>query len=253
MKTSHLAAAAAAVLTMSASLTDRACAQIPTIPVGSLTATPTIVRTGTYPALTWTIGYPTIVPQVVTLTPTTPGSYPQTTITATTNIYYDIRVLGAGVTAGSGSSYSYVPTEAQLKIGTGSYTRIWYGTETQVNQSTIVATGQLTTGKTLKFGGRYYYNSAWGTTYTSDSSWSTYNADGPNVRTLVSGQTAPTTLGAMGAPSLADFIKPYLDNDNVVCIGPMDIIVFMELTDTQMTQSGYDLQDMVLLVTFRTS
>jgi len=194
------------------------------------------------------------VPQVVTLTPTTPGSSPQTTATATTTVYYDIRVLGAGVTTSSGgNSFSYVPTEAQLKVGTGSYTRIWYGTETQVNQSTIVATGQLTAGKTLKFGGRYYYNSAWGSTYTSDSTWSTYNADGPNVRLLLSGQAAPATLGAMGAPSLDDFIKPYLDADNVVCIGPMDMIVFMELTDTDMHQSGYDLQDMVLLVTFRSS
>jgi hypothetical protein len=31
----------------------------------------------------------------------------------------------------------------------------------------------------------------------------------------------------------------------------MDVIVFMELTHTNTNDSGYDLQDMVLLVTFK--
>jgi hypothetical protein len=39
-----------------------------------------------------------------------------------------------------------------------------------------------------------------------------------------------------------------------VKIGPMDVIIFMELThtDAQNNQMGYDCQDMVLLVTFQT-
>ena len=52
------------------------------------------------------------------------------------------------------------------------------------------------------------------------------------------------------APSLESFIKPYLDANGKVKIGPMDVIVFMELTHTNVNDPGYDLQDMVLLVTF---
>jgi secreted trypsin-like serine protease len=52
---------------------------------------------------------------------------------------------------------------------------------------------------------------------------------------------------------LESFIKPYLTATNKVQIGPMDVIVFMELTHTnsQKSDPGYDLQDMVLLVTFK--
>jgi hypothetical protein len=55
------------------------------------------------------------------------------------------------------------------------------------------------------------------------------------------------------APSLESFLRPYLDTTGKVKIGPMDVIVFMELTHSsgQKSESGYDLQDMVLLVTFR--
>lgn len=53
------------------------------------------------------------------------------------------------------------------------------------------------------------------------------------------------------APSLESFLRPYLDAGGRVNIGPMDVIVFMELTHTDQADGGYDLQDMVLLVTFK--
>lgn len=55
------------------------------------------------------------------------------------------------------------------------------------------------------------------------------------------------------SPTLEDFIRPYLDGNGRVEIGPMDVIVFMELThtDSQMSDPGYDMQDLVLLVTFK--
>ena len=49
------------------------------------------------------------------------------------------------------------------------------------------------------------------------------------------------------------FLKPYLDASKKVRIGPMDVIIFMELTHTSTADVGYDEQDLVLLVTFRTS
>jgi hypothetical protein len=48
-------------------------------------------------------------------------------------------------------------------------------------------------------------------------------------------------------------IKPYLDASKKIRIGPMDVIVFMELTHTSLADVGYDEQDLVFLVTFRTS
>jgi hypothetical protein len=171
------------------------------------------------------------------------------TVTPKQSLYVDVRVLGAGVTVSqSGSNnFSFVPTEAQVSYNGGSYSRVFYGTNNNVNPSNIVYTRLVEKNKPLRFGGRYYYNNKWGPYFNSQSGTQ-------NVRTLVNGQTPPTTYPLHTAPTLESFIKPYLDAQGKVKIGPMDVIVFMELThtDAQNNDQGYDLQDMVLLATFRT-
>jgi hypothetical protein len=52
-------------------------------------------------------------------------------------------------------------------------------------------------------------------------------------------------------PTVEDFIKPYLDSNGKIKIGPMDVIYLMELTHTNKYDAGFDLQDLCLLVTFR--
>ena len=69
MKTSQLAALAAAFTAVGTLVSPRALAQTtPTIPVGDLTAFPTVVQTGTKPTLTWSNGYPSVVENFVTIT-----------------------------------------------------------------------------------------------------------------------------------------------------------------------------------------
>lgn len=210
--------------------------------MGWLSTSQTLVRAGTNAALTWNITYPSVVKDYVTVTD-------ESTVTTKQSLDYDIRVLGAGVTSSysDGSHMTFVPTEAQLSVNGGSYQRIFYGTNNDVTPSKIVSSGSLSTNKTLRFGGRYYFNGNWGTTYTSSSGTD-------NVRSLVNGEVPPTTYSLINAPTLESFIKPYLDSTGKVTIGPMDVIVFMELThtDAQKYNPGYDLQDMVLLVTFKT-
>jgi len=242
MKTSRSAALAAVLLATGVYAPGALLAQStnPSIPVGSLTAFPTIVQTGTHPTLTWSINYPSIVQDYVTVD--------ENTITPKETLWVDVRVLGAGVTVSTTGSnnFSFVPTEAQVSYNGGSYGRVFYGTNNAVNPSTIVYTKQVTAGKKLRFGGKYYYNNSWGPYFTSQSGTD-------NVRTLVNGERPPTTYPLHTAPTLESFIKPYLDASGKVKIGPMDVIVFMELThyDSQKNDQGYDLQDMVLLVTFR--
>ena len=72
MKTSHLAVISSAVIAMCTLVyqnSPAADSTIPSIPVGSLTAFPTIVQTGTKPTLTWNISYPTVVTEVVMIDP----------------------------------------------------------------------------------------------------------------------------------------------------------------------------------------
>lgn len=249
MKTSQLAATSAAVIAMCPLVSTRALAvpgngngnTFPAMPSGWLTAFPTIVQTGTKPTLTWGINYPSVVEDYITITQ-------PSTITTDEELDCEIRVLGAGVTVSSSSSnsFSFVPTEALVSYDGGSYTRIFYGTNPSVNPNTVVYTKTIPKNKKLRFGGRYYYSNHWGPYFNSQSGTQ-------NIRTLINGETPPTTYPLYQAPTLESFLKPYLDGQGKVRIGPMDVIVFMELThtDSQKSDQGYDLQDMVLLVTFK--
>jgi len=243
MKTSHLAAVSAALTTICALMPARSLAtSSPSVPVGTLTAVPTVVQTGTKPTLTWTINYPSVVANYITITP-------PATLTPTQNLLCDIRMLGLGVTSqGSNGSITYYRTRGQWKYNNSStWADIYDGsqTDTIVQQQGLVKTGiSINTSKPLYFAGQYY-NSGWSTLYTS--------TDGiGNVKTLVNGDTPPPYLPAYNAPSLETFLKPYLDSTGKVSIGPMDVIIFMELTHTNQSDPGYDFQDLVMLLTFRT-
>lgn len=215
--------------------------RFPAMPAGWLSAYPTIVQTGTKPTLTWGINYPSIVKDYVTI-------IPPATVEADEELDCEIRVLGAGVTVSSSTSnsYTFVPTQAQVSYDGSSYQNIFYGTNLQVSPNSEVYTKTVGKNKKLRFGGRYWYNNKWGPYQNSSGGTD-------NVRTLVTGDIPPTTYPLHQAPTLESFLKPYLDAEGKVSIGPMDVIVFMELThsDSQKSDPGYDLQDMVLLVTFK--
>ena len=255
-KTSYRAVKSAAVITVCAFLPEIAHAvpgngngqaTFPAMPSGWLTAFPTVVQTGTKPTLTWGINYPSVVEDYITISSSSSSSSPSI-ITADEELDCEIRVLGAGVTVTSGNSgaYSFVPTEAQVSYDGGTYQQLFYGTNLQVNPNQVVYSKTIPKNKKLRFGGRYRYNNQWGPYYNSQSGTQ-------NVRMLVNGSTPPSNIPDYNAPSLESFIKPYLTAAGKVNIGPMDVIVFMELThtDSQMSNPGYDLQDMVILVTFK--
>jgi hypothetical protein len=242
MKTSQTAVLAAAIFSTCFVTSSRCRADGTSLtkPVGTLSASSGLVRVGDFPTLKWNIIYPSTVKDHVDVD--------DNTVTPNKNLDVEVRVLGAGVTVSNskGSNLTFVPTEALMSYAGGSYERIFFGTNDEVNPNEVVYSGKVKAGKPLRFGGRYYYNRKWGAYYNSESGTN-------NVRTLVNGDIPPTAYPLHTAPTLESFIKPYLDASGRVAIGPMDVIVFMELThtDSQSKQTGYDLQDMVLLVTFK--
>lgn len=210
-------------------------------PVGTLSASKGLLRQGAFPTLQWEIQYPSSVKDYVEI------KLPSTVVSKD-KLDMEIRVLGAGVTASGskGKGITFVPTEAKFSYNGSSYQRIFFGTNWDVNPNQVVCSKRVSAKSTLRFGGRYYWNKRWGTFRSSN--------DGTlAVRTLVNGEVPPTTFPLHQAPTLESFLKPYLDASGRVVIGPMDVIVFMELThsDKQMKNSGYDLQDMALLITFK--
>ena len=213
----------------------------PVIPAGWKTAFPTVVERETKPMLTWDITYPGVVEEFVKIH--LPG-----TISINATVDVEVRVLGNGITASTkeGDLKSLVNAAAYIRVGDGnSYEQIFYGTDDSVDPEKVVwSKKKLEAGQTLKFGGRYRLYGNWSEFVHSDRF-------PRNVRTFVRDQEPPFDVTGENAPNFEKFIGPYLE-DGKLQMGPMDVIVFIELThdDTQQDDPGYDLQDMVLLVRF---
>jgi hypothetical protein len=243
MKTSRSAALKAVVLTTFATLFGSAFGQDPLVPaITHFTATPSFVQVGASPTLSWGIKYPALVKDIVTITP--PG-----TVTPKKKCTVDVRVIGASVKVvwlnswGVVTKWEWAPTEAQVSIANGTYSRIFYNTQDKVNPNTIVYNKTVNAGQAINFAGRYYYD-GWSSLYKSTSS-------GGNVVALVNGDNPPTTTPLYQQPTIEDFIKPYLDGQGRIKIGPKDVIYLMELTHTNKNDGGFDLQDLALLATFK--
>lgn len=243
MKTSQLAAVSAALIAVSALVSPRAIAAtstIPTSPIGTLSAYPSVVQTGTKPTLTWNILYPSQVSDLATINP--PG-----TITLTqSNIFVSVQPIGTGITA-CDSSQGTAPlyTDARISVNGGVYKQLFYGVQSDVDSAYSLYIKKMSAGTTINFSGRFVKNGAWSPLYTTLS----HNLQ---VVTLVNGDTPPTNFPLYQSSTLASYLRPYLSSTGKINIGPLSAIVLMELGQTNHNLSCFDYQDMVLLVTFST-
>lgn len=247
MKTSHLAAVSAALLSFFAPAPNAFAQSDPLIPVGVMTAYPTVVRTGTKPTLNWNILYPSTVGNVITINP--PG-----TITLTDQTYVNVQIVGTSTSTttpgGSGggcptifNSATAVPSDIRFSVNNGSYAQLFYGTQAQVNPSRLLYSRKHNAGTVLNFGGRYVVNGAWTPFYTTRST-------NMQVVTLKNGDFPPTNTPLYLQSNLASYLRPYLDASGRIAIGPMSVLILMELGSTVRTDPCFNLQDVVLLVTF---
>ncbi len=216
-------------------------ALIPTVPQGWLSAYPTMVQTGTHPTLSWSITYPSSATSYAIITP-------PALLTTLDQVDVEVRVIGAGVTVGepSGTNTNWVPTQAQISVGgSASYLSIFLGTNNEVNPNTLVWAKRVNKDTQFRFGGRYYFNGGWSTTYNSSNS--------NNIRILRNGEYPPTAYLLNTTDQLKSFMAPYLDGGGKIKIGPLDSIIMMELTqpESNANDPGYNLQDMVLLMTVK--
>lgn len=217
--------------------------KIPAVPSGWLTAYPTMVQAGTHPTLNWSISYPSEVLEFIEIN--SPA-----TLKTKEKIDVCVRVLGNGVTAhnsSTGEFISWVDAGGYISYDGGGYENVFLDTNRKVNPNKVVwSKKNIPKGKKIRFGGQYHWRGSTGPFRHSEGGTQ-------HVRTLVHGDIPPTSEPMHLAPTLEDFIRPYLDSSGRVNIGPLDVIVFMELThgDHQQDDQGYDLQDLVLLCTFK--
>lgn len=212
----------------------QSASKIPLEPVGFISATPTVVQTGTKPTLSWLILHPCSVVDVASVKP--PG-----TLITKDQIYVMVQMVGSS--ASSALSSTSTATDARMSLNGSSYFQLFYGAEKDVNPSHFLYGKKLASNTEINFAGRSVIGGSWSPLYTSLSSNS-------KVMTLVHGQTPPMGSPLHQSPNFAGYLSPYLDSSGKVNIGPMSVLVLMELGTSVPGETGFDLQDQVLLVTF---
>jgi hypothetical protein len=202
--------------------------------VGALRATPSVVQTGTYPTLNWSIIYPSKVGDVATITP--PG-----TLTLTEQMYVSVRTVGVGVTGNNGAASSTTPVEFRIKTGGNGYQQLFYGDATSVDPAHTLYTKKLNSGTTIDFGGRFVQGGSWTPFYTTQSS-------NMKVVSLVDGDRIPTSFDLSQSGKMAEYLKPYVDSTGKVNIGPLSVLVMAEYASNDHSSASFDYQDAVFLV-----
>lgn len=206
-----------------------------TIPTGTLSVDGALLREGAKSQLTWQIQYPAPpVTEVIEIV--TPN-----TIKPKKDLKMRVRVLGASFQE---SILSFLPVEVMWSKNNSSWSRVFYGKQSSVNPSTAVLDTTVKKNDKINFGGRGYRDLSWLTLYNT-------SANTNNLVMLKNGDKVPTTVPAMQQGNIESFLTPYLLADKkTVNIGNRDLILLMELGQTNTNASGFDLQDLVVLITF---
>ncbi len=222
---------------------------------GTISSASAAVIKGNPAQLSWSFSYPTKVIEYAGISSPTSVSGNGGIISAVgQDLNVSLKMLGQGVTSGS----TYVTTKGYINYNNTGDKAVFTGVNSMINQNQVINLSPLIipnnlikAGKGMTFSGNYFYNNQWSTKRASN----TANENPRSVRFLYNGQTPPSNIPSYNAPSLESFLRPYLDATGKVKIGPMDVIVFMELTHTanQTSDPGYDLQDLVMLVTLTPS
>ncbi len=207
----------------------------PYIPIGTLDVNKTWVQTGMRPTLTWNIRYPETVDDIIEITP-------EDKIVPKERTEMEIRVVGAAFQVGS----NHTPLAVQTRVGSGSsWESIFLGADHTVNPSEVLYSQVVEEGVTIDFSSR---------AQRTDGSWYSSRdtlTENLTVTALKNGDSVPYYVPAYEQGDIASFLTQYISADNKITIGPRDVIYLYELYSTNSSSSYFDMQDMVVLVTFK--
>lgn len=200
-------------------------AQEPPIPVGKLTVDTDLIRSGGLPTLEWEVTHPRQLDKLIDISP-------EDEITAKTKLRVKVSVIGVGLTDQFGKEYK---ASSSIKFNGGSWVSIFKGVGSAVDPSVVHVEQEIEAGSTIEFAAKY-------------DTWQ-YNDDS-TITILRDGDTPPSNVaGYADQASAEEFIQPYIENGKI-SLGPLDLIYIAELTHTNTSQSGYDMQDTIVLLRF---
>jgi hypothetical protein len=199
------------------------------IPTGKLTVDRTLVRTGSRSQLDWQITYPSSNHVGVNLVPT---------------IKVKMRVRTLGVAFQSGTTL--LPFEGSWTKNNSGWTTFFRGTAPTVVPTKVLVETTVNKGDQIKFRGR-------GASNSGGTSWFSYhetnNSDQYAV-VLKNGDKPPSYAPAYNQGSIKGFLTPYLDSTGKIKIGEQDLIILWEGSTAAPGSTYFDMQDLVVLVSF---
>lgn len=201
------------------------------IPTGTLNVDRNLVRTGVNSHLDWNIQYPKGITEVIDILP--PG-----TIIPKKNLTMKVRTLGVSFQQ---SATRLLPVDIYWSKNNGSWDRFFYGYGYDVNPSSILVSEKVKKNDRIDFGGRGWLNS-WLSFYNTRS-------QSNNLVVLKNGDTPPSYAPAFGQGNIISFLRPYLSGGKIN-IGDRDLILLWEVYSTSPGSSFFDMQDIVVMVTF---
>ena len=207
-------------------------AQTNDVPTGTLNVDRNMVRAGVNSQLDWNITYPSGITEIIEI-------IPPNTIVPKKNLKMKIRVLGASFQQ---TATKYLPVQAYWSKNNGSWSQLFYGYQTSVRPQDVLVSTNVKANDKINIGGRGY-RSGWLPFYHT-------GGNAPNLVLLTDGDSVPSTVPAFYQANIEDFLAPYLDSNRKINIGERDLIILIELGQTNPSASGFDIQDLVLLVTF---
>lgn len=198
-------------------------------PTGELSVNLAMVRQGVAPILTWKIKYPTTITDVVDIPPTDE-------IIPKTRLRVKVSMVGVGLTDQRGTQY---PAKNYLKIGSGGWRHLFTGRGRDVRPGELLVDRIVQPGEALRYSAKVDLRG-----------YSTYYNDHRNITVLRNGDTPPSVAAGYDHQTpVASYLRPYV-KDGKIALGPMDLLYVSELTHTNPSHHGYDMQDSIVLVQF---
>ena len=193
------------------------------VPLGNLNALQSIVIEGSKADLEWEITYPV-------------HNFNET----------DAKVKVQFITCAIGPTWRI---EFGTRIDGGAYQEFYHGVSEEnsnytLTPGTVVAENSVEAGQNIEFLARHERTQI-------DAGWvsSTDPTQAQQVIRLVKGDPVPNVPPVPGQRSVADILAPYSTN-GVMTIGEDQQIILFEIYTDNINSVGFDIQDLVLLVSF---
>ena len=217
----------------------------PEPPSGTLKVDRDLVRVGMKSQLDWEIEYPLTgsnspgqdgdpsggVTDLIDIVP------PQR-IVPKKELIMRVRVLGVAFQSGS----KQMPLDAYISYNGSSWNRFFYGRSYDVEPGDVLVERTVSAGTTIDFGARGWIND-WLPFHSTDK-------EDQYLKVLKNGDIAPSYAPAYSQGDIVSFLGPYMDDRGKVRIGDRDLIILWEAYTGEPGSKYFDMQDLVVLVTF---